>query len=319
MSPREGPTGSAGRSDAGSAHAAPDGEALGLSLVFVAAVLWGLLGFFSASLLGLGVSATEIAFWRAVFGGGAFALHATLARRWRRPGGGEALGTLLFAAIGVSLFYVALVRAIDGGGISLAFVLLYTAPAWVTLLAGPILGERATTQQWLLTGLAVVGVAMVSASRGDGVTPTPAAVAWGLAAGFGYASYYLLGKRLLVRQSPAQLYGLALPLGAVGIAPFVDWGAKAPEAWLLLAGAALVSTYLAYLLYGLGLQRAQASRAVLVATVEPLVAGAVAWALFGERMGALGLVGAAVILSCAALSGWQPKRFVLPPWVRRRA
>lgn len=222
------------------------------------------------------------------------------------------MGTAAFAVIGVSLFYVALIRAIDAGGISLAFVLLYTAPAWVTLTSGPILGERPTALQWALTAGVMSGVALVSFAQGEGVTPTPAAIAWGLAAGFGYASYYLLGKRLLARQPPVQLYGVALPLGAIGIAPFVPWGAKPPQAWLLLAGAALVSTYLAYLLYGLGLRRATASRAVLVATVEPVVAGAVAWAAFGERMGALGLAGAAVVLCCAALSGWRPRR-TLPP------
>lgn len=301
-------------------NAGPGGsETPGLLLIAAAAVLWGLLGAFSAALLGLGLDATEIGFWRAVLGGGAFALHATAARRWRRLGAGGAAATVAFAAIGVSLFYVALIRAIDLGGISLAFVLLYTAPAWVTLLAGPVLKEPPTALQWLLTGLAVIGVAMVSSTRGTGVDPSPAAVSWGLAAGLGYASYYLLGKRLLVRQSPSQLYGLALPLGAAGIAPFVAWSAKPPAAWLLLAGAALVSTYLAYLLYGLGLRRATASRAVLVATVEPIVAGAVAWAAFGERMGALGLAGALIVLFCAAASGWRPKRFLWPPWARRNA
>lgn len=299
--------------------AAPDGEWRGLLLIAAAAVLWGLLGAFSAGLLALGLEPTEIAFWRALLGGFAFALHATMAGRWRRLGPRVATATLVFSGIGVSLFYVALIRAIDLGGISLAFVLLYTAPAWVTLLAGPVLNERPTAVQWLLTGLAVVGVMMVSFTRGTGVHPSPAAISWGLAAGFGYASYYLLGKRLLVRQAPSQLYGLALPLGALGIAPFVSWSAKGPAAWGLLLGAALVSTYLAYLLYGLGLRRSTASRAVLVATVEPVVAGAVAWTAFGERMGALGLAGAAVVLFCAAASGWRPKRLVRPPWTRRNA
>lgn len=294
-------------------------ESGGLLLVFAAAVLWGLLGAFSAALLSLGLHPTEIAFWRAVFGGGAFVLHATLARRWRGLDGRTVAGTFAFAAIGVSLFYVALVRAIDLGGISLAFVLLYTAPAWVTLLARPVLGERPSALQWMWTGLAVIGVAMVSFARGTGVTPSPAAVAWGLAAGFGYASYYLLGKRLLRRQAPTQLYGLALTLGAVGVAPFVAWGPKPPLAWVLILAAALVSTYLAYLLYGLGLRRASASRAVLVATVEPIVAGVVAWTMFGERMGLLGLAGAAVVLTCAAASGLRPRRMPRPPWARRNA
>ncbi|MDZ7707144.1 MAG: DMT family transporter [Trueperaceae bacterium] len=282
-------------------------ESIGLALVLAAAILWGLLGVFTAGLLDLGVGAVEIAFWRALFGGSAFLAHALAARRLVRLPWRNGLATVAFAAVGVSLFYVALIRAIDLGGISLAFVLLYTAPAWVTLLAGPVLGERPGRRQWLLVGGSVVGVALVSSARGEGVTASAAAIGWGLAAGLGYASYYLLGKRLLVRQAPVQLYGLALPLGAAGIAPFVTWGAKPPLAWALLAGAAIVSTYLAYLLYGLGLRRATASRAVLVATVEPLVAGALAWALYGERLGAWGLAGAALVLGCAAASGIRPR------------
>ncbi len=283
------------------------GEAVGLALVAAAAVLWGLLGAFSAGLLALGVDAREIAFWRALLGGTAFLAHALLASRLRRLPARSLLGTVVFAGVGVSLFYVALIRAIDLGGISLAFVLLYTAPAWVTLLAGPVLGERPDLRQWLLVAGSVAGVALVSSARGEGVQASPAAVAWGLAAGFGYASSYLLGKRLLVRQPPVALYGLVLPLGAAGIAPFVSWGPKPPAAWALLVAAALVSTYLAYLLYGLGLRRASASRAVLVATIEPIVAGALAWAAFGERLGAWGLAGAALVLACAAASGLRPR------------
>lgn len=257
--------------------------------------------------MALGLEPTEIAFWRAVLGGSAFLAHALLAGRWTSLSGGVWVGTVAFAAVGVSLFYVALIQAIDLGGISLAFVLLYTAPAWVTLLAGPVLGERPGRLQWWLVAGSMAGVALVASAQGDGVRATPLGVAWGLAAGFGYASYYLLGKRLLRWQPPVQLYGLALPIGALGIAPFASWSPKPWETWALLAGAALVSTYAAYLAYGLGLQRADASRAVLVATVEPVVAGALAWAMFGERLGALGLLGAAVVLSCAAASGIRPR------------
>jgi drug/metabolite transporter (DMT)-like permease len=171
-----------------------------------------------------------------------------------------------------------------------------------------VLGERATPRQWSLVALSILGVFLVSMARGEGVDPSPAALAWGLAAGLAYASYYLWGKRLLTLQAPVQLYGLALPLGALGIAPFVTWSAKPPAAWALLAAAALVSTYAAYLLYGLGLTRAASSRAVLVATVEPVVAGALAWALFDERMGLLGLLGAALVIAAAAGSGIRVRR-----------
>ncbi len=214
---------------------------------------------------------------------------------------------MAFALVGVTLFYVALIEAIDRGGISLAFVLLYTAPAWVVALAGPVLGERPNRRRWLLAAGSMAGVALVASGQGEGVRATPGALAWGLAAGGAYASYYLLGKRLQARSSPVRLYATALLVGAVGIAPFVDWSPKSATAWALLAAVALASTYGAYLAYGIGLARTESSRAVVVATIEPVVAGALAWTLFGERLGALGLVGAAVVLACAAASGARPR------------
>ena len=282
----------------------------GLLLVLAAALLWSLLGVLSRSLLAVGVGALEIAFWRAVIAGGAFALHALLARR-----GGQAsdvnpvtvLAVIAFALIGVTLFYAALALAIAAGGISLAFVLLYTAPVFVLVLGWPLLGERPSARQWGLVIVAVIGVALValasSLGAGAGVVVGAAALAWGLTAGLSYASYYLLGKWLLRRLPPSTLFAWMLPLGALGLWPWVSFTAgKTAAMWgaLLLLG--LLCTYLAYWLYSLGLQRLPANRAVLVATVEPVAAALWAALLFDERLGAWGWLGALLVVGAAALA-----------------
>jgi EamA-like transporter family. len=56
------------------------------------------------------------------------------------------------------------------------------------------------------------------------------------------------------------------------------------------------STYLAYLTYSVGLRRLEATRAAVVATVEPVVAALVSYLAWGERFGPLGYLGAALIL-----------------------
>ncbi|MCW5819310.1 MAG: DMT family transporter, partial [Trueperaceae bacterium] len=80
-----------------------------------------------------------------------------------------------------------------------------------------------------------------------------------------------------------------------------------PRTWLLLVLMAALSTYLAYFVYYTGLKRVEASRAVLVATIEPVVAAVLAAWLFGERLGALGIVGGALIVGAAMLSA-LPRR-----------
>ena len=276
----------------------------GYALVAVAAVLWALIGLFSRAVLDEGIAPLEIAFWRATLAGGAFALHAALVGRLRVRAARDLASLAAFALIGVTLFYAALVLAIETGGISLAFVLLYTAPAFVTLLAWPLLGERLTRTKLALVALAMLGVALVALAGGSatGVRVSPASLAWGLAAGASYATYYLFGKWVLARYAPVTIFALVLPIGALGLLPFVTFAPKSPTAWLLLVTLSLVSTYLAYLVYYTGLRAVEASRAVLVATIEPVVAAALAAAVFGERLGALGVGGAGLILVAAALA-----------------
>lgn len=282
----------------------------GYWLVLAAAVLWALLGVFSQRLLSAGVPATEVAFWRATLATPLFVAHAARSRSLRvRPR--DLPGLAGFALVGVTLFYASLNLAIDAGGVSLAFVLLYTAPAFVALLAAALLGEPLTKGKGTLVALSVAGVAMVSAGGGAGVTPTPAAVAWGLTAGLSYSSYYLFGKWVLRRYAPATVFAYVMPVGAVGLLPLVRFEALGAGggAWLDLVLMAVLSTYLAYFVYYSGLRTVEASRAVLVATLEPLLAAVLAAVLFGERLGALGVVGGALVLVAATLAslGGSPR------------
>jgi drug/metabolite transporter (DMT)-like permease len=258
---------------------------------------------FSQRLLASGVPATEVAFWRAALASPLFLAHAARTRALRvRPR--DLPAVVGFALVGVTLFYASLNLAIDAGGVSLAFVLLYTAPAFVALLAAALLGERLTRLKGALVALSVVGVALVSASGGAGVHPSPAAVAWGLAAGLSYSSYYLFGKWALRRYAPATVFAYVMPVGALGLLPLVRFEAveAGGGAWLDLALMAVLSTYVAYFVYYTGLRSVEASRAVLVATLEPVLATLLAAALFGERLGALGVLGGLLVLAAAVLA-----------------
>lgn len=276
----------------------------GYLYVVGAALLWGTIGVFSKRVLEHGVAAVEIAFWRAALAGAAFLVQAVIARTLRLQRPADALGLAAFALIGVSLFYTALNVAIDEGGISLAFVLLYTAPAFVAVLAALLLGERLTPHKSLLVALSIAGVAMVAQGGGQGMTISVASIGWGLVSGLSYASYYLFGKWLLRRYKVVPIYAIVMPLGALGLLPFVRFDAFSapPIVWLDLGLIALFCTFLAYRLYFTGLRQVEASRAVLVATVEPVVAAVLAAMLFGERLGFWGVIGGLLVLGAAALA-----------------
>ncbi len=240
----------------------------------------------------------EVAFWRAALAALPFAVHALVAhgRAGLRVAPAAIPGLVGFGLAGVSLFYGAYLLAVERGGAALASVLLYTAPAWVALLARAVFGERIGRRRLAAIALTLAGVALVAAG-GGGVRADAGGIVWGLVAGWAYALYYLVGRRLFARHAPATVFAWVLPIGALGLLPFVDFRPKPAIAWAAIAFVALVPTYAAYLLYAAGLRRVDPTRAATLATIEPVVAAAAAYVAFGEVLPPLGYLGAAIVLA----------------------
>jgi DME family drug/metabolite transporter len=274
----------------------------GYGLVFLAAVLWGLIGLFSKGILAAGVAPLELAFWRAALAGTLFILHAALSRQLRLQSWRDGAALAGFSLVGVTLFYTSYTLAVQTGGVSLASILLYSAPAFVALGARVLLNEALTRRKLLLLGLTLVGVVLVAQGGGAGVQVTTLSLVWGVTAALSYASYYLFGKWALERYTAITIYAYVLPFGALELLPFVTFAPKSPTVWGLLGLLAVVATYAAYALYYTGLKRVEASRAVLVASIEPVVAALTAALIFGERLGVWGVLGGALILLAALLA-----------------
>jgi DME family drug/metabolite transporter len=71
--------------------------------------------------------------------------------------------------------------------------------------------------------------------------------------------------------------------------------------WALLLHLGLLPTALAYVLFFSGIRHITATSASIVTLVEPLTSTLLAWLLFGERLGPLGLLGAALLLGAIGL------------------
>jgi drug/metabolite transporter, DME family len=270
----------------------------GYFYVAAAATGWSLIGVFATYARRSGVTSLEIAFWRAALSAVGFALVATRNRQTRIVR--RDLPTVgLFAAIGIALFNASLTLSIAAGGVSLAFMLLYSAPAFVMVLAWPLLREKLNKTKAILVLMILTGIAFVGFGSGSGVNVSTRSIVWGLISGASYSSFYLMGKPLYQKYSPATVFMYAMPVGALLLFPFVDFHHKTFSTWMWLIVLAAVSTLGAYLLYGIGIQRIEASRAVLVATVEPMLALVWGAVLFGERFGWQGFVGSGFIIAAS--------------------
>ena len=282
---------------------------LGYLFIALAAALWGSLGVVSRLILEAGVAPLELSVWRALIAGALFALHA-LRRRRIRVAHADLPALVAFAVVGVSVFYLSYLLAVRTGGAALAAILLYTAPAWVAIAGALWLHEPMSRAKLAALALTLAGVACVAlgGSAGGGIRIGPAALGWGLLSGLVYASYYLFGKRYFTRYEAPTLFMYVLPLGALALLPAVHFAPKSGATWGWIAFVGIVPTYLALQLYEAGLRRVEATRAVTVATLEPVIAAVLAWLVWGEALRPLGYAGAALVLAGVLTMSAHPSR-----------
>lgn len=264
-----------------------------------AAILWGILGPFSRLAFSEGVQPMEVAFWRALLAWGFFGVHAAATRRLCIKLRDIPM-VILFALTGITLFYGSYQLAIRGGGAALASVLLYTAPAWVAVIARFAFNESLTRSKIIALTLTLIGVFCV-AGWGGSIQISGGALFFGLTAGFCYSLYYIFGKYFSTRYSSPNLFFYLLPIGALTLLPWVDFTAKSTTAWSALFCIAALCTYSAYYCYYIGVKYLEASRAAIAATLEPVVAAVVAFFWWEERFGITGYVGSILILGAVMI------------------
>lgn len=226
---------------------------------------------------------------------------------WRTPAGAA-------AGVCTALYQVCFFAGVSRAGVALGtLVTIGSGPVLAGLLARPILGERPGRAWLVATGLCLAGLALLTleGSPGGG---HPLGIALALGAGLGYAAYTVLAKRLIsAGAGPAPVMAGAFGLGGLVLAPALLLG---PVAWLATpTGAALalylglVTTTLAYLLFGRGLAVLAAGPVTTLVLAEPLVATALSTGVLGERLTAAGAVGAGLVLLGLAVQGlWSARR-----------
>jgi drug/metabolite transporter, DME family len=291
----------------------------GVALVLLAATLWGTLGtVYTLTIDRYQLAPLTVVFYRAV--GGALALGLPLAL-WRRdllraPRAAWPL-LLAYGLLGVTLFYVAYIYAIVLVGVTTAVVLLYTAPAIVALLAARFLGERLTARKGGALALTFAGVVLVAGAYNPALLQGNAlGLGCGILAAATYALYSIFGKLAHRQALPvATLLFYTLAIGAGGLlalilvqspAALVAPGGRL-EVWATLAMLGTAQTLAPVAAYTLSLRRLDAGVASICATLEPVVAGALAFVVLREPLGAPEIAGAALILLAVALLQTGPR------------
>jgi len=281
----------------------------GYVYVLCAAALWGLIGPLSKLAFAAGMDTVEVAFWRTTLAWVLFAGQA-VKNRETRIARRDLPVVAGFGVAGIAGLFGAYVVAVEAGGAALASVLLYTAPAWVAVMSWLFLKEPMGSYKVAAVAATIIGVAGVSLGPGfSGETASSSrAIVFGLLSGITYALYYIFGKYYLGRYKTPTLFLYALPIGSLALLPFTEFTKPTLAGAIPCIVLALLSTYGAYSIYYAGLRRLEATRAAVVATLEPVMAAGLAFVMFGERFSLIGYAGAGLIILSVLLTIWDGAR-----------
>jgi drug/metabolite transporter (DMT)-like permease len=298
------------RSEDPTSHRRP---ALGYALVLAAIALWSVNATVAKIVVDSGgLSALRLA---EVRGTGAaillFAGVAIFAPRTLRVTRRELGYLAIFGICGLAFVHFFYFTAITHLDIGIALVIQYLAPVH----------EPVRRRLWYALALAFAGLTLVAEIWSGGGTLDGVGVAAALAGAFAYALYILMAEHSV--RGGRDVYSL-LAWGFAFAALF--WAAVQPwwsfpddvltsdasllgrledeslPVWLLIAYIVVLGTVVPFICMITALRHIPATRATVVAMVEPVLAGLVAYAWLGEKISPEQLVGGLMVLAAIVLA-----------------
>ncbi|CAN5670993.1 DMT family transporter [soil metagenome] len=234
---------------------------------------------------------------------------------WRNP---QALrppkeslpGFAIFGLLAITGFYAVYAYALEWSSVPISTVLLYLAPSIVGIGAALFLGEQFGLRQGVSTLLAFAGCVLVVGLIGGNNEVTTKGIVAGLASAVLYASFTLLGKPLMARygSSSALVYHLIFgSIGLIVVSLIINGGIKASLGAILVIGLfnGIFNTLLPIASYSIGMQRMSAGTASTIATLEPVLAIVLSWALLDESLGIVQILGAGLVIAAVVLLTWK--------------
>ncbi|HEX3829135.1 MAG TPA: EamA family transporter [Sporichthyaceae bacterium] len=271
--------------------------------ILAASVLWGTTGT-TSSFAPTGIPRAAIGAAGLLLGG---LLLAATARGTRALLTSHHRPALTIGTLAVAGYPLTFYPAVADTGVAVATVVaLGSAPVFTGLLTWLTTGLRPTTRWSTATTVAILGCALLvlgehpTSHTTDHTATNPLGIALAALAGLSYATYTTVSGHLITTGHPARaVMGTLFGGAAILITPVVilagGTALLTPRAALVIAHLAVVTTFLAYLLFGHGLRHTTATTATTLTLTEPAVAALLGITVLGERLSPLSWSGLAVL------------------------
>ncbi|MFC0301577.1 DMT family transporter [Virgibacillus soli] len=282
--------------------------------IIIGAALWGTIGWFVKNLYHFGFTPMEVVSLRAFSAAFILLGYMLVAAR-------ETLklkhifdiryfiGTGIFSII---FFNFCMFTTIELASIPFATALLYTGPAFVTIMSVFFFREKMNRYKLIALFFTFIGVCFVV-----GLIPIQlhtiqyTSLIYGIGSGFGYALYSIISKFTLKKYTSLTITTYTFVVAAITLLPFFPFKEKLhlliePAVLFYSIGLGLLPTAFAYILYTYGLHQAEASKASILTTIEPVVATLIGIFIFHDPFSLLQTVGMASIIGAVILIQLPP-------------
>lgn len=274
--------------------------------IIAATIFWGFVGFFSTTMKNAGMTTFQNVSARLTFA----ALTLIIATLFTNPKRGFRVSfkdlLLLFACGTITLtinncFYF---TSIERSGMSVAAVLMYTAPIFVMLMSALIYKEQITLKKLIALFITFLGCVLVSLTSSQNKADA-LGIFCGIASGVTYALYSIFANGLLKRYTSMTVVMYTYIFAALSayfiadpVETFVALKNTNMFIYAILFGA--LSSAAAHGLYSLGMKYTEPSLASIVATLELVAASVVGFFAFNQYLSWYNYIGIILVL-CAVV------------------
>ncbi|SIS64383.1 DMT family transporter [Salimicrobium flavidum] len=274
---------------------------IGIGLVVLAAVFWGITGGIADILMSKGWDPLVISFYRGAVGLICFIIWFLLSLKENWIVSARLYVFSILAGIGVAGNFTFYFLAIEASSIAVAATLMYTAPVFVLLVSFLLKIERSNWFKWIcIIGVLIGIVLLTGAYNVENLSTGFVGIVAGLAAGLSYALFIFGFKKAAAIGKPQMILTSAFFAFSVILffltdrKELTDVLSSSDLGWFILLG--LVGAGVSFIIYLIGVRRTTPSTASMVAMVEPITASLFGVLLLGDSLTLIQVVGMALIL-----------------------
>lgn len=283
-------------------------------LIIVAAVLWGSIGLFSKIAGNRGFTPIDICFIRSLFS--VIILGIFFSIKDRNIFKLKSIVDLKYfvgtGIISFSLYNWSYIAAIKETSMGVAAILLYTAPSIIMILSVFLFHEKITRIKILVIVITFIGCMMVT-----GIFEGENIISWkgflyGILSGIGYGLYSIFGKYALQKYSSVTVVFYTFLMSTflfcvIGKPIIIISKINESQSWIFIVSFALFSAAIPYILYTKGLSKIEASKASIIANIEPVVAAIIGICVFSEEINFLKILGIILVLGAVCIINMTDK------------